>query len=74
MECQNGFFGFTHGRRSEDRRGHFQCTGRNDTRICISDGSAQNFFVTVKALTLANEGKSDGYHHYEDLERELMNG
>ncbi|KAF8550855.1 cysteinyl-tRNA synthetase [Imleria badia] len=33
-----------------------------------------NFFVTVKALLLGNEGKSDGYHHYEEPERELMNG
>ncbi|KAF8445055.1 cysteinyl-tRNA synthetase [Boletus edulis BED1] len=32
-----------------------------------------NFFVTVKALLLANEGKSDGYHHYEDPEREVLN-
>ncbi|KAN0091593.1 tRNA synthetases class I (C) catalytic domain containing protein [Tylopilus felleus] len=38
------------------------------------EATFNNFFVTVKALTLANEGKSDGYHHYEDLERELMNG
>jgi len=33
-----------------------------------------NFFVTVKALLLANERASDGYHHYEEPERQFMNG
>ncbi|KAF9236364.1 tRNA synthetases class I (C) catalytic domain-containing protein [Melanogaster broomeanus] len=32
-----------------------------------------NFFATVKALLLAHEGMSDGRHHYEDLEQDLMN-
>ncbi|KAG8214271.1 putative cysteinyl-tRNA synthetase, partial [Butyriboletus roseoflavus] len=27
-----------------------------------------------KSLLLANEGKSDGYHHYEEPERDLTNG
>ncbi|KAF8835344.1 cysteinyl-tRNA synthetase [Paxillus ammoniavirescens] len=33
-----------------------------------------NFFATVKAILLAHEDKSDGYHHYKELERDLTNG
>ncbi|KIJ09656.1 hypothetical protein PAXINDRAFT_102206 [Paxillus involutus ATCC 200175] len=33
-----------------------------------------NFFATVKAVLLAHEDKSDGYHHYEELERDLTYG
>ncbi|KIJ61294.1 hypothetical protein HYDPIDRAFT_96924 [Hydnomerulius pinastri MD-312] len=35
--------------------------------------SFSNFFTTVKAILLADEGQSDGQHHYEDVERDLMN-
>ncbi|KAG6331373.1 hypothetical protein ID866_7716 [Astraeus odoratus] len=31
-----------------------------------------NFFTTIKAIVLANDGQSDGRHHYENPERELM--
>ncbi|KAI6037594.1 tRNA synthetases class I (C) catalytic domain-containing protein [Pisolithus marmoratus] len=37
------------------------------------ESNFNNFFATVKAILLANDGQSDGYHHYEDPERELMN-
>ncbi|KAI6121909.1 hypothetical protein F5141DRAFT_1187015 [Pisolithus sp. B1] len=37
------------------------------------ESNFNNFFTTVKAILLANDGQSDGYHHYEDAERELMN-
>ncbi|KAH0828186.1 hypothetical protein J3R83DRAFT_3889 [Lanmaoa asiatica] len=41
------------------------------------ESTFNNFFATVKALLMVNEGnegKSDGYHHYEEPERELTNG
>lgn len=37
------------------------------------ESNFNNFFATVKAIVLTNNGQSDGYHHYEDPERELMN-
>ncbi|KIK24834.1 hypothetical protein PISMIDRAFT_677956 [Pisolithus microcarpus 441] len=37
------------------------------------ENNFNNFFATVKAILLAKDGQSDGYHHYEDPERELMN-
>ncbi|KAF9218788.1 hypothetical protein BS17DRAFT_719552 [Gyrodon lividus] len=38
------------------------------------ENTFNNFFATVKALLLAHEDKSDGHHHYEEPERDLMNG
>ncbi|KAH0828153.1 cysteine-tRNA ligase [Lanmaoa asiatica] len=41
------------------------------------ESTFNNFFATVKALLMVNEGnqgKSDGYHHYEEPEREVTNG
>ncbi|KAL4078187.1 tRNA synthetases class I (C) catalytic domain-containing protein [Scleroderma yunnanense] len=34
--------------------------------------SFNNFFSTVKAIVIGYDGQSDGYHHYEAPERELM--
>ncbi|KAG9309224.1 cysteinyl-tRNA ligase [Chiua virens] len=42
--------------------------------VKMIEAAFNNFFATVKALLLANEGKSNGYHHYEEPEREFMNG